>query len=138
VRPPCADRIEGLTGVTRVTVFAPSAIRQLSIPSALVCWPGETFSWDAQVTLDTGSVTLSNRCRLAIPRRGEAVGRTGRKEDLDGQYRHLCRRLVPRIRIDDDRGVVCGTNGGHGRDRQGGPRCDRDPWNRGGVGTGRL
>jgi hypothetical protein len=46
----------GLRGETRVTVFAPSAIRQFSIPSALVCWPGETFSWDAQVTLDTGSV----------------------------------------------------------------------------------
>jgi len=46
----------GLTGQTRVSVFATSAIRQVTIPTALICWPGETFSWDAQVTLDTGTV----------------------------------------------------------------------------------
>jgi hypothetical protein len=46
----------GLTGQTRVSVFATSAIRQFTIPTALICWPGETFSWDAQVTLDTGTL----------------------------------------------------------------------------------
>jgi hypothetical protein len=45
----------GMTGQTRVTVFPASAIRQFLIPPALFCWPGETFSWNAQVTLDSGA-----------------------------------------------------------------------------------
>lgn len=44
------------SATTRVTVLAPSSVRQFSMPALLTCWPGETFDWKAEAVLDTGAV----------------------------------------------------------------------------------
>jgi len=44
-----------MTASTHVSVFPASALRTFSMPAALACWPGETFSWNARATLDSGA-----------------------------------------------------------------------------------
>lgn len=45
---------QGRTASTHVSVFASTAVRGFSMRTTLECWPGETYSWNAEVTLDTG------------------------------------------------------------------------------------